>query len=317
MPKPIVPLSSARKLDEFIELTPSPSSARSRAAAPALAPGSPIGKVSGVWTPSLRIIVRAESRMANELDAAQDRGGHRAAAHRACHATALRLGIAARLRKGQPSWANDCLMADPPKLAGLYEDIYSLDVRPSPRRAIGTDSYRHSPDPACPCHDCRRIRELNAPKRRPNLFRRLLTFFSTARDVGRFSRLVKELSTIPNTADEMCSAMMDEIHGKRRSKDIALEEFTALMAPREKIAAVLAEHGYPAGAAAQAKLAEVYWLLLRRAGIRAGRHFIPTAALYDPGLLETVLKAESAGPQFVARATFDYFEQAGARSGRA
>jgi hypothetical protein len=30
--------------------------------------------VSEIWTPSLRIIVRAETRMANEIDAAQDRG---------------------------------------------------------------------------------------------------------------------------------------------------------------------------------------------------------------------------------------------------
>lgn len=46
----------------------------------------------------------------------------------------------------------------PLKLAGLYADIYSVDVRPLQRKPIDTASHRHSPDPECPCHDCEGFR---------------------------------------------------------------------------------------------------------------------------------------------------------------
>src|SRR5579864_7680295 len=143
------------------------------------------------------------------------------------------------------------------------------------------------------------------------MFRRLSDFFSTARDVGRVKRLVKELSTFPRTPDEAHSALMAELSGNRRSTDTALQEFATLMASRAAIAAVLAQHGYT-GPTAQAKLVDVYKMLSRRAPINVGRNFVPTAALYDPGLLAVMLTAEAASPDSIGTLAMNYLEKAGA-----
>ena len=58
--------------------------------------------------------------------------------------------------RNRPGW----LMADDtPRFARLYPHQWLLDPR-SPARA-GIDNYRHGPDPACTCADCRRFRNVN------------------------------------------------------------------------------------------------------------------------------------------------------------
>jgi hypothetical protein len=132
------------------------------------------------------------------------------------------------------------------------------------------------------------------------IFRRLPTFFSTARDVGRFERLIKELGA-PRTVAGLLG---------KRSNDV-LEEFAALLAPRDGIAAVLEHHGY-AGPAGRAKLVDLYRTLLAGgAGQWVGTTYIPAAALYDPNLLALLLKAQADGanPTVVAITALDYIER--------
>jgi hypothetical protein len=90
---------------------------------------------------------------------------------------------------------------------------------------------------------------------------RVAGVLTTARDVGRFKRLIKELGAPPTVA---------RMVGNRND---ALEEFAALLAARDGIAAVLEHHGY-AGPAGKAKLIDLYWTLL--AGGAMGRNDVPS-----------------------------------------
>jgi hypothetical protein len=123
---------------------------------------------------------------------------------------------------------------------------------------------------------------------------------TTARDVGRFKRLIKELGAKTHTLDQAV-----------RSND-ALEEFATLLAPRDRIAAVLEHYGYAGPAAGKAKLVDLYWTLLAGgAGQWVGTTYLPAAALYDPNLLALLLKAQADGanPTVVAITALDYIEK--------
>jgi len=77
-------------------------------------------------------------------------------------------------------------------------------------------------------------------------------------------------------------------------RNSALDEFAGWMASREGIASVLRAHGYSL-ADGRSKLIEIYWTLLRGgAGQWVGTTYVPTAALYDPRLLNRLLDIERA-----------------------
>jgi hypothetical protein len=115
------------------------------------------------------------------------------------------------------------------------------------------------------------------------MFRRLTAFLSNARDLRRFNRLIRELA-MPESLELQLQEMQGVWNGKRTKGD-ALEEFAALLASREQIAAVLDRFGY-VGPARQKKLVNLYdTLVINGAGQWVGRTYIAAAALYDPDLL--------------------------------
>jgi len=72
------------------------------------------------------------------------------------------------------------------------------------------------------------------------MFSRIANFLSTARDVGRFKRLIQELGAPVSVHEQLADIenIFAEPGRKRRTRDDALEEFTTLMAQRGGIAAV-------------------------------------------------------------------------------
>jgi tetratricopeptide (TPR) repeat protein len=135
------------------------------------------------------------------------------------------------------------------------------------------------------------------------MLRRLATFFSNARDLRRFNRLISELAA-PESLEQHLRDLQSIWSGDRTRGD-ALNEFTALLVSRAQIAAVLDRFGY-AGPARQEKLVNLYHtLVINGAGQWVGRTYVAAAALYDPELLALLLKREADGANPAAEA-FEY-----------
>lgn len=124
------------------------------------------------------------------------------------------------------------------------------------------------------------------------MFERIRQFLAQASEVGRFKRLIAELSPRDLTIDAAAARTLKELAGGRSRQD-ALDEFADRMASREAIAPILANHGYRESRA-KTKLIELYWTLLTGgAGQCVGKTYVATAALYDPALLSLLLDAET------------------------
>jgi hypothetical protein len=122
------------------------------------------------------------------------------------------------------------------------------------------------------------------------VLRRLRNFFATARDVGRFQRLIHELGAPFSPEDTLA-----EITGtKRRTRTDALEDLTSLMCGRAGIASVLQQFGYK-GEAAKEKLIDLYNQMIRHGLSWLKTTYIPAAVIYDPILLAMIFQAEKDG----------------------
>ncbi len=120
---------------------------------------------------------------------------------------------------------------------------------------------------------------------------RISKFFSTAVEVGRFKRLIKEISE-PSSIEQSMREL-DAVMSGKRTKEDALVEFTTWMAQRAGIAAVLAHYGYT-GPADQKKFVSLYWDMLRIGAARhIGTKYAPAMVIYDPDLLKFYFEGRS------------------------
>jgi tetratricopeptide (TPR) repeat protein len=135
------------------------------------------------------------------------------------------------------------------------------------------------------------------------MLRRLATFFSNARDSRRLNRLIRELAEPPSV--EKSLRVLQSTWSGDRTRGGPLNEFTALLASREQIAAVLDRFGY-AGPVRQEKLLNLYTdLVINGAGQWVGRTYVAAAALYDPDLLALLL--ERGVGMMTVKVAFEYF----------
>lgn len=121
------------------------------------------------------------------------------------------------------------------------------------------------------------------------MFRRIRSFVIQCCEVGRFIRLVNEIS-----APVTVQSTMDVIRGRRRDRFDAAEELAAIMAARPGMAAVLQAKGYN-WSTGKAKLIDLFSCLIRGgAGQMVGKTFVAAVPFYDPDLLGVLLELDGA-----------------------
>ena len=128
------------------------------------------------------------------------------------------------------------------------------------------------------------------------MFRRLRAHLANMRDYGTYLRLMKELATPIDFDVEYKNAVhnifADPNKGRRRTQQIALDEFTTFLAQRRGITAVLKKYGY-VGQEAKAKLESIYKHMLLNGGGWVNKTFVPAAAISNLDLLTLLLKIET------------------------
>ena len=149
------------------------------------------------------------------------------------------------------------------------------------------------------------------------MFQRLRRFVAETSEFGKFKRLIAELSKPMSLEDWAADNVrtIENIFAKpgqeRRTRSAALEEYTALLAQRLGVAAVLAHYGYDT-VRGKAKLQQLYDNLIDGEGsFWIGKMFAPVLALCDLTLLMELLQAdkEKADPLMLAMITNDYYRK--------